>query len=290
MAAAPLPSASVLDFMRMATTQFVTFSVCTFHGCEQDENSVFPPSTFAPVHVDTEQWVAVAKSWGAQQLCLTAHHSGGFALWQTNTTAYGVRQSPYLNGNDDRDFVASCRRHGVSPCLYFIPAEDGALEKEKDSPSQCLATQMAMLRELLTRYGHIDRIWFDFYGDACGMFGSGCPHGALSRVAGYSNLTQLVRDLSPGTVMLPGVDGCLDDTAVENGKSIYPSWNYAAPSGNPANPVMCKPVLPNSSGAVYAAHEVDQTIMNPGDHWFWDASHPFLLRGTNTPFRTSILS
>jgi alpha-L-fucosidase len=78
--------------------------------------------------VDTDQWVTVAKSWGAKQICLTAHHSGGFALWPTNLTDYGVRQSPYLNGTADivGDFVASCRRHGVSPCLYFIPAMDTA--------------------------------------------------------------------------------------------------------------------------------------------------------------------
>ena len=163
----------------------------------------------------------------------------------------------------------------VSPCLYIIPAEDGALEKVNRTAEDYLATQLAMLRELLTRYGHIDRVWFDFWGDSCGRFGSGCPKGALGR-SGYGNITALVRQLSPGTVMLPGVDGCLDDVAVENGEAAYPSWYYRSPAGNPGNPVMCAPVLPSSPGAAWAAHEVDQTIMNPGDHWFWDASHPYL--------------
>ena len=36
-------------------------------------------------------------------------------------------------------------------------------------------------------------------------------------------------------------------------------------------------MLPNVTGATWAAHEVDQTIMNPGDHWFWDASHRYLV-------------
>ena len=75
--------------------------------------------------------------------------------------------------------------------------------------------------------------------------------------------------------MLPGPDGCLDDTATENGEASYPGWNYRAPQGNPANQVVCAPQEPTYGGAVYAAHEVDQTILNPGDHWFWDASHPY---------------
>jgi alpha-L-fucosidase len=279
-AAAAPPSADVLAFQRLATTQFIHFSMCTFHDCEQDKRPIYPAASFAPTgQIDTDQWLGVATSWGAEQVCLTAHHSGGFALWQTNTTDYGVRQSPYMGGTADivQDFMASCRKFGVSPCLYFVPAEDGALDQQNSTAY--LATQLAMLRELLTRYGHIDRIWFDLWGDACGRFGSGCPKGALDS-PGYDKITALVRSLSPRTVMLPGVDGCLSDVAVENGEATYPSWSYASSSspgqGNPANPVVCRQVLPNSSGAVFAAHEVDQTIMNPGDHWFWDSSHPSL--------------
>ena len=75
------------------------FSMCTFHDCEQDQASVYPAASFAPTGaIDTDQWLRVASSWGAQQVCLTAHHSGGFALWQTNTTDYGVRQVKHATG------------------------------------------------------------------------------------------------------------------------------------------------------------------------------------------------
>ena len=284
-ALAAAPPANVLSYQRLRTSQFMHFSICTFHKCEQDERSVYPAASFAPTGaVDTDQWIRVARSWGAQQACLTAHHSGGFALWQTNTTDYGMRQSPYMGGTADivRDFMVSCRKFDVSPCLYFIPAEDGAQEKHNRTAEQYLATQQAMLRELLTHYGHVDRIWFDFWGDACGRFGSGCPRGALGS-SGYDSLTAIVRELSPGTVMLPGVDGCLSDAAVENGEGVYPTWYYRSPGGDPANAgVVCKPTIlprnnsPPAHAAVWAAREVDQTIMNPGDHWFWDASHPYL--------------
>ena len=134
------PTANQLRFSTaVGTTQFITFNVCTFNDCEQDDlgsNRTFPAASFAPTdRVDTDQWVRVAQSWGARQLCLTAHHSGGFALWQTNTTDYGLRESPYMDGKADivLDFVASCRKFGVSPCLYFIPAMD--THEDHDTPA-----------------------------------------------------------------------------------------------------------------------------------------------------------
>lgn len=85
----PRPSAKQLAFQELHQAQFMHFSVCTFAGCEQNDPPVPPATTFAPTaRVNTEQWVAVAQSWGARQICLTAHHSGGFALWQTNATEY----------------------------------------------------------------------------------------------------------------------------------------------------------------------------------------------------------
>ena len=100
------PSANQLRFATaVGTTQFITFNVCTFNDCEQDDlgsNRTYPATSFAPTSkVDTDQWVRVAMSWGAHQVCLTAHHSGGFALWQTNTTEYGLRNSPYMGGRAD---------------------------------------------------------------------------------------------------------------------------------------------------------------------------------------------
>ena len=129
---------------------------------------------------------------------------------------------------------------------------------------------------LSTRYGRIDRLWFDYWGMPCGEYGSNCPTGSLP--AGYTDIYELVQTLSPDTVMLPGSDGCLSDTATENGRAMYPLWNYRA--SNPTSPtkwlpVVCRPVTPDT-GAVYYAAEVDFTIQQPGDHWFWDHTHPYL--------------
>jgi alpha-L-fucosidase len=194
----------------MGTTQFMHFSMSTFTGTEQN----LPPgkaSLFKPTGtVNTDQWVKVAKSWGAGQICLTARHSGGFALWQTNITDYGLRQSPYMGGQADivRDFIASCRKEGISPCLYLGFADSEQNTKYPHDPEGYLANQVAMLRELMTSYGQIDRIWFDFWGDACNQYGAKCPPGAFPQ--GWKNISSLMDQISPNTTLsMPGTDGCL---------------------------------------------------------------------------------
>lgn len=316
-ASLPLPTAAQLGLHEMQTTQFMHFSMCSFTGCEQN----MPPanaSLFSPTaRVDTDQWVRVAKSWGAKQICLTARHSGGFALWQTNATGYGLRQAPYLGGKGDivRDFVASCRAAGVSPCLYFIPPWDGWQDAHSHGDAEAyLATQLDMSRELLTRstprtepkqhfarpslsehlsmcgrYGRIDRLWFDFWGDACGQYGAACPRGAFPQ--GWRNISALMAEVSPGTTLsMPGTDGCLlaktSSSSPETGEGAYPSWYYNAFHGagdsptspwSSANPILCEPVRPTAGASLrWAVHEADHSIQNPGDDWFWKPGHAYL--------------
>ena len=107
-----------------------------------------PASRRQATSTPTSGWAWPGRG-GAKQVCLTARHSGGFALWQTNTTGYGVRQSPYMGGTADlvQDFVASCCKFSVSPCLYFNLPGDEALEQQNRTADQYLATQLANVGE-----------------------------------------------------------------------------------------------------------------------------------------------
>jgi hypothetical protein len=107
-----------------------------------------------------------------------------------------------------RDFVASCRKEGISPCLYAGFADSEQNAKYLHDPEAYLTNQLAMLRELLTRYGQIDRIWFDFWGDSCNQYVAKCPTGAFPQ--GWKNISSLMDQLSPNTtVSMSGTDGCL---------------------------------------------------------------------------------
>ena len=65
---------------------------------------------------------------GAQQVCLTTHHTGGFALWPTKASNYSVLASPFGKTGRDilKEFVTSMRKHGLEPCFYVNLPWDAA--------------------------------------------------------------------------------------------------------------------------------------------------------------------
>ena len=125
----------------------------TQHNCVNGSDSTcIPASAFAPSNLSTDQWAEAAVAMGADEICLTAHHEGGFALWDTQYTNYSVMHSPY--GKDVvAQFVASCKKYNVKPCYYMGPNANGWLSNHmKVGPDEFVARQLGMLTELLTKY------------------------------------------------------------------------------------------------------------------------------------------
>jgi len=87
------------------------------HNCaETGTMTCLPASKFNPTNLSTDQWVQTAVDFGAKEICLTAHHEGGFALWPTKyNLGYSVAASPF-QGDIVRQFADSCKRHGVRIC------------------------------------------------------------------------------------------------------------------------------------------------------------------------------
>jgi alpha-L-fucosidase len=284
----PRPSGTQLDFIGSGKTQFMHFGMCTFHGCQQN-SPFFPATTFNPTFADTDQWVQVAKSWGASRVCLTVRHTGGFALWPTKVYNYSIAGSPYQNGTGDivRDFVDSCNLHGVEPCFYFIPSWNNFATEGMNitDPEEYVQVELALLQELLTTYGPVSRIWFDnFFLDATSCQPAPNQNAAFvgqenlmktwSRIIGSAQL------VSPNTLLFPGPGGCLNPG--EAGSGVYPVWNYQ--SGVPVY-WGCENAAPQPSGGggggggggyYSVVHESVISVLNPGDFFFWDASDPIL--------------
>ena len=156
-----VPTPAQLLYQQRELSMFLHFSMCTFAGCEQNTCDANPPSLFDPGALDATQWVETAVALGAKQICLTARHSGGFALWPSKHTNYSVKASPWRAGKGDvvAEFVAACRAGGISPCLYFIA--DWDCHNANESAEVYLGRQQGMLGELLSNYGTIDRLWLD---------------------------------------------------------------------------------------------------------------------------------
>lgn len=114
LAAPPKPSANQLRMMsRGGLAQFMHFSVDPWssiqHNCVGSDPQCIPASVFNPTNLSTDQWVEAAVAFGATEICLTAHHEGGFCLWDTQYTNYSVMHSPY--GKDVvAQFVESCQK------------------------------------------------------------------------------------------------------------------------------------------------------------------------------------
>jgi len=143
---------------------------------------MFDPDLYDPV-----EWAKAAKAAGMKYVVLTAKHHEGFCLWDTKFTDYKVTNTPY--GKDlIKAFVEAFRAEGIRIGLYYSLLDwhhpDYAIDVNhplhpkgdvewNDPKAYILLNEnrdMAkyrqymkdQVRELLTDYGRIDIMWFDF--------------------------------------------------------------------------------------------------------------------------------
>jgi alpha-L-fucosidase len=175
---------------------------------------------FNPDLYDPRQWAAVARAAGMKYVVLTAKHHEGFCLWDSQLTDYKATNTPY--GQDLlRPFVAAFREAGLKIGFYyslidwhhpefpidvFHPLRDhpDAQELNKRRNIGKYADYLhGQVRELLTGYGPIDIIWFDF--SYAGREYKGMP-GKGRDDWRSEQLLDMVRELQPGII----VDNRLD--------------------------------------------------------------------------------
>ena len=289
----PLPNARQADFLKSGDrfTQFFHFGLNTFwdppteylytpnptyHDCtttaidhSNATGSYYPcldPLLFNPTNFSADDWMEHAVALGSGEICLTAHHEGGFTLWPSNFTEYSVKRAlRWRGGQGDvlREFADAANRWGVKICYYLNVAADGyETLVNRDTPAQFIARQQGMLREVIAHYGPINRFWFDGTTDA--------PKG--------TNLTELwqrtydtIRSLSPATLISP----YRGDICASIG-SLYTS-NGPAPNSSDASPC----ASPREDGAHFYPTEMHGITAQMGPDgntgelptfWYW---HPW---------------
>jgi alpha-L-fucosidase len=136
------------------------------------------PKTFNPRKFYPQDWAALARLAGIRYVVFTAKHHSGFAMWETQTTDFGVMQTPF-----QRDIVRATldafRAQGIASGLYFSPDDFWWLRKNKieiqrNIPSVqpsanpgLMKLDQDQVRELMSNYGPIDVLFFD--GEPQGM-------------------------------------------------------------------------------------------------------------------------
>ena len=160
LAATVVPSEKQLRWQTLELTAFLHFGMNTFTGNEWG-NGKDSPSLFNPTELDCRQWVKALKDAGFKMAILTAKHHDGFCLWQTETTEYCVRNSPWKGGKGDvvRELSEACKEFGMEFGVYLSPCDRNA-ECYGDSPAYN-AFFIRQLTELLTKYGNVSEVWFD---------------------------------------------------------------------------------------------------------------------------------
>ncbi|MCZ8514239.1 alpha-L-fucosidase [Paenibacillus filicis] len=191
---------------------------------------------FNPTNYDPRAWAKIAKQAGMKYAVLTAKHHDGFCLFDSKLTDY--KSTNTKSGCDlVREFLDAFREEGLKVGLYYslidwlhedYPAygdrihpmrEDDRYRRDESRFSNYLEYMHGQVRELLTGYGKLDIMWFDFsYGEM---------KGEKWRAA---ELMSMIRGLQPHII----VDNRFEASGEEGG-SIF-SKNPTPYSGDFASP------------------------------------------------------
>jgi len=139
---------------------------------------------FSAKEYNPREWARLAKKAGMKYAVLTAKHHDGFCLWDTKLTDFKATNTPA--GRDlVKEYLDAFRAEGIRVGLYFSiidwrhpdyphfgdrqhPMRDNpAYGNENRNFDRYLEFMHGQIRELLTGYGKLDIMWFDFsYTDA----------------------------------------------------------------------------------------------------------------------------
>ncbi|MEI6149556.1 MAG: alpha-L-fucosidase, partial [bacterium] len=174
---------------------------------------------FNPDLYNPKEWARMAREAGMKYFVITTKHHEGFCLWDSKHTDYKATNTPC--GKDLlRPMVEAFRAEGIRVGLYYSlidwhhpefpidkihPQRDDKEAREKAKKrdvSKYAAYMRQQVKELLTQFGKIDILWFDF--SYPGEDGKGRADWESEK------LIKMVRELQPDVIVddrldLPGV-------------------------------------------------------------------------------------
>jgi alpha-L-fucosidase len=112
-----------------------------------------------------EEWVKIARAAGMKYMVFTTKHHDGFCNWDTDYTDYKSTGRDALFGRDIvKELADACHKHNMPLGFYFSLPDWYDGDFLTDRHDKFLEMMHGQVRELLTRYGKIDIMWFDLGG------------------------------------------------------------------------------------------------------------------------------
>ena len=248
------PSAIQYEWHEQERIMFVCLDPCTWQGREYDDHSI-PLDRINPAQLDTDQWCETAQLWGAKEILFVAKHTGGFCWWQTETTDYGIKDTPYKNGKGDvlKELSESCKKYGMNLGIYVYPGDDtwgagiGSGGQTSDPSKQEAYNEVfrTQLTEVLSNYGEAIEVWFD---GSCVI-----------------DVSDILKKYASNSVIFQGPHATLRWPGTESGKLFYPVWN-SIKKEDMATGVSTQ-VHGDPNGDVWAPLETNTTLYD--HYWFW---------------------
>jgi len=144
---------------------------------DEDYNQYF--EEFNPAKYDPKKWARIAKAAGQKYVVMTSKHHDGFCLFDSQYTDYKATNTP-AKKDLIKEYVEAFRSEGLRAGFYYsllnwhhpdYPAygdahhpmrDNEAYKEQKRDFAKYVEYMHSQVRELLTNYGKIDVIWFDF--------------------------------------------------------------------------------------------------------------------------------
>jgi len=118
---------------------------------------------FNPVDFNAREWVRTAKAAGMKYMVLTAKHCDGFLLWNSKVSDYNIMHTPFKR-DVCGELAKAAHEAGMRIGWYFSPMDWKDPDCRNASNAEFVKRMQAEIAELLTNYGKIDLIWFDYDG------------------------------------------------------------------------------------------------------------------------------
>lgn len=118
---------------------------------------------FNPVNFDACKWVQYAKDAGMKYIVFVAKHHDGFVMWDSKLTEYKITNTPFKR-DVLRELTDAAHDMKMPIGIYFSPGDWRDPDCRSKTNDVFQKRMHGYLTEVLSNYGEISLVWFDFDG------------------------------------------------------------------------------------------------------------------------------